>query len=561
MATIKVSNQAQLLSALKTATGGDTILLADGNYGEVTLKNKFSSAVTIKAEHAQGADFTKITLSDASNLAFDGLDLQYSFNATSSSNISVKNLTSDSMLSFRDVNGLVVDKVSATGGQYGILLNSVQNFTVTNSTFGKTTEDVMRITGNSYNGVVENNVLADAIAKAPTHPDLLQMFAANGYTPHDIVIRGNLLYDDPKTGSVAAQGIFMSDPSTGGYKNILIEDNLINVSSPNSIYINGGQKNVAVLNNTLIPGVGDGGAIIRLAEKSGMNNSGTTVDGNVAKLIVNETKSSHIGDNYFYGRNVDLSSLFHGTNGSTWANFVPVDGSPIDFGSAYGAQDRLSELLLKHYGQQTPTIPKGEDTSPATPDPTGPTSVYHQDKSYELNGTKKGVVALAHDADLSIDTGSIHLSFNADTVSGSRGIISKGGAGYDDDFSAWIQNGKLILCFENDQGQQVTLSKTGIKAHTDYDLLITFDEDKVKVWLDNTQIGEAKFDLDLSGNSESLVLGGMNGQSTRGTINKVASFFDGTISELSVYDSVLTPSEFATLETLQHAHDQGVITY
>lgn len=558
MATIKVSNQTQLLSALKTATGGDTILLADGNYGEVTLKSQFASTVIIKAENSLGADFTKISLSGASNLAFDGLDLQYSFNATSSSNISLTNSTSDSMLNFRDVNGLVVDKVSATGGQYGILLNSIQNFTVTNSTFGNVSEDVMRITGNSYNGVIENNVLADAVAQSPTHPDLLQMFASNGYTPRDIVIRGNLLYDDPSTGSVAAQGIFMSDPSTGGYKNILIEDNLINVSSPNSIYINGGQKNVAVLNNTLIPGVGDGGAIIRLAEKSGMNNSGTTISGNIAKLVMDETKASTIGDNYVYGRGADISSLFHGADGSTWENFVPVAGSKIDFGSAYGAQDRLQQLLLEYYGGERPVDPREAPATDTTPD-----LVYHQDAFYEINGTKAGVIALANDKAMGVDTGSIHLTFNADTVSGSRGIISKGAAGYDDDFSVWIKDGKLILCAENDQGQQISLSATGIKANTDYDLLITFDEGKVKLWLDNTQVGEANFDLDLSGNSEYLVLGGVNGQSTRGTTNRVSSFFDGTLSELAIYDSVLTPTEFATLEALRHSHDLATspITY
>lgn len=552
MATIKVSNQIQLLSALKTASGGDTILLANGNYGDVTLKSQFSSAVTIQAENPLGATFAKITLSGASNLAFDGLKLQYSFAASSSSQISLTNSTSNSILNFRDVNGLVVDNVTATGGQYSILLNSIQNFTVTNSTFGNVSTDVMRITGNSYNGLVENNVLSDTVALSGTHPDLIQLFASNGVTPHNITIRGNLLYDNPSTGEVMAQGIFVSDPAAGGYKNILIEDNLINVNSPNSIYINGGQQNVVVRHNTLIPGVGDGGAIIRLVDKAGMNNAGTIIEGNVAKMIMDETKASVVSDNYFYGRNANLPSLFHGTNGTAWENFVPVAGSAIDFGTKLGAQDRLAHLLLEHFGTATP-IQQGE--APAVVKPTAPTSVYHLDTSYELSGTKSGVVKLADNKALDIDTGSIHVNFNADTVLGSRGIISKSAIGYDDDFSVWIKDGKLILCAENDLGQTITLSKTGIKANTDYDVLITFDEQKVKLWVNGSKVGEAVFDLDLSGNSEYLVLGGVNGQSTRGTTDKVASFFDGTISNLSIYDSVLTPTEFATLETLRHSHD------
>jgi hypothetical protein len=555
MATIKVSSQTQLLSALKTATGGDTILLADGKYGSVTLANKFASTVTIKAEHPQGASFTAITVKGGDNLAFNGLKLDTNFSATFSSDISLTNsVTTNGTVYFREVNGLVVDKVTATGGQYSILLNSIQNFSVTNSTFGKVTEDVMRITGNSYNGVIENNTLSDTIATYPTHPDLLQMFAVNGITPRDIAIRGNLMYDNPATGGVAAQGIFMSDPSSGGYKNILIENNLINVNSPNSIYINGGQKNVAILNNTLIPGANDGGAIIRLAEKAGMSNAGTTLSGNIAKLILDETGSSHILSNYLYGRNADISSLFHGTNGSTWENFVPVEGSPIDFGSPFGAQARLSSLLQTYYGHvgtATPVPASGEAAVIS-----GPTSVLHLDTSFEMGGVKRDIVALAHDKVMALDTGSIHVSFNADTVSGgSRGLISKSAIGYADDFSAWIQSGTLNLCFENEDGQQVRISAPNIKANTDYDLLITFDEEKVIVWLNDTKIGEAQFDLDLSDNGDYLVLGGVNGQSTRGTIDKVASFFDGSISNLSVYDAVLTPAEFSALENQRHAQD------
>ena len=138
MATIRVTNQTQLLSALKTAAGGDTILLANGNYGDVTLTNQFSSAVTIKAEHPQGATFTSVSLSKASNMAFDGLKLSTSFSAMFSSDISLTNsVTTQGTVYAREVDGFVVDKVSATGGKFGIIMNSVQNFSVTNSTFGK----------------------------------------------------------------------------------------------------------------------------------------------------------------------------------------------------------------------------------------------------------------------------------------------------------------------------------------------------------------------------------------------------------------------------------------
>ena len=258
------------------------------------------------------------------------------------------------------------------------------------------------------------------------------------------------------------------------------------------------------------------------------------------------------------GRNADLGSLFHGANGASWENFVPTDGSAIDFGSGYGAQSRLEQLLQKYYGQSVPDITV-KSTTPTVTD-TGPSSVYHIDTSHEMSGAQKDILVLAHDQDLALDTGSIHLSFNADTVSGWHGLISKSAVGYDDDFSAWIQNGSLNLCFENSDGKQVRFSAAGIQTDTDYDLLITFDEDKVKVWLGDKQIGEAAFDFDMSDNGDSLVLGGVNGQSTRGTTDKVMWAFDGTLSNLSVYDAVLTPAEFASLEAQRHADDLAQTT-
>jgi len=580
MATFYVTDPTELSTAISSASGGDTIILADGDYGELVLGKDFSSTVTFQSENPLGASFSRLVVDNGSNMAFDGFDLQGSFAAKYSSGISLTNsVTTSGKFYIRSVDGLVIDHCTATGDQYGILLNSVQNFSVTNSYFGNVTEDVMRITGDSYNGLIENNYLIDTVAVKPTHPDLLQMFGANGYTPHDITIRGNVFYDDGTTGSVSAQGIFVSDPQAGGYKNILIEDNLINVNSPNSIYINGGQENVVVSNNTLMPNKGDGGAIIRLAEKSGMDNSGTIVEGNVAKLLVDETHASTIGDNYIYGRDYDLSSLFQGSNGSTWENFLPVEGSDIDFGSGYGALDRLFQLLSESPDSTTsiatPEPDSGASTTVVEPDSStpitaaepdssastsDPLSVYHLDTSYEMNGKESSITILEHDAALEIDTGSIGLTFNADTVRGTRGVLSIGAAGYDDDISVWVRDGKLILCVENDEGQQASISTTGIHANTDYDLMITFDEDKVQLWLDDTLVGETQFDLDLSGNSESLVLGGLNSSSSRGTTSRVSSFFDGTISDVSVYDHVLTPSEYAALEDVRHDQDVAAVT-
>jgi hypothetical protein len=559
MATIRVTNQTQLLSALKTATGGDTILLANGDYGDVTLKNQFSTTVTLKAEHDDGATFSSLTLTAAKNITVDGLHFEDGFTARNgSSNITVQNCDSDNLLYFRDVSNLTVNNSTATGGTFGILLNSVQNFKVTNNTFGKVTEDVMRITGNSYGGLIENNTIGDTIAQKPTHPDLIQMFSVDGVTPHDITIRGNLLYDDPVTGdsNTAAQGIFMANAGIGGYKNILIEDNLIYTRSANTIFVGGGQENVVIKNNTLMSSTGDGGGIIRLSSVKGFDNSGTSVTGNIAKLVLDETGESHITGNYFYGRNADLSKLFQGTDGTLWKSFLPVSGSAIDLKSGYGASHLLKDLLADQGPTKTP-VPA---TAPAADSSDTVTNVFHTTKDYELTGKKAGLLVVSHDSDMALQEGSIGLTFNADTVSGNRGLISKGAAGMADDFSAWIQNGNLVVCFENEAGNTSRITAKGVTANVDHDLLISFEDGKIQVWLDNSLVGTSNFDFDLSGNREALVIGGVNGQSDRGSINKVSSFFDGTISDVAVYDHALTPTEFHSYQTLAHAADTALMS-
>lgn len=568
MATIRVTNQSELLAALKTAQGGDTVLLADGYYGDPVLKNDYTSTVTIKAENPDGAVFGQLCLSGVTNLTIEGISATNSVKITDKSvGVAVLDSTVVGTLYCRDVNGLTIDNVEVSGGQFGVSLNSVQNFSVTDSNIHHAIEDLIRITGDSYNGVIENNTVAETTGGSPLHPDVLQMFASNGKTPHDIVIHGNLMYDTKNAGETAAQGIFMSDPSTGGYKNILIEDNLIRVPSPNTIYINGGQENVKVLNNTLMSVDAGGAAIIRLAEKSGMNNSGTTVDGNIAKSILDETNSSSIGDNYIYGKSADLSKIFSGSDYTNWESFVPVEGSIVDFGTGYGAQTRLLELLGEDAAAPAPTAEPAAAPPPTVepaPQPAsisvdpGPELLYSHDATIKHKGVIGSYTTVAHTDALETDSGSIALTFNARDTDWKRGLVSKDSKGTEDAISAWLDKDTLYVRFA-DGDKEVTISVPEMQEYTDYDLLITFDETTVQVWLNDTLVGEAAMDVDLSQNDQDLVLGAFNGTSSDGTQNAVGYFYDGTITNVKIYDTALTPAELAALDAVQHAESlQGM---
>ncbi|KFI27032.1 hypothetical protein CN97_02365, partial [Haematobacter massiliensis] len=350
MATIHVSDTEGLLAALKSAAGGDTIVLADGDYGALNLKGRYGpnvlpydSPVTITSATPGGARFETVTIRDAQNLTFDQVTMTGEFRASFSSNIAVTNSVGHALY-FRDVAGATITGNHVSEGKYTLNLFSVSDFTITDNVFERAGADLIQISRNSYNGLIENNVLWDTVAATPDiHPDLIQIYGYDGMTPHDIVIRGNYLYDDPATGLIIAQGIFLSGPQETGFRNILIEDNLVSVRSPNTIYIDGGQENVFILNNSLIAGpeVFKGG-VIRLTLKNGFDNSGVTVEGNLASSILDETKSSTIGENYLYKGYKAAAELFQGAGGD-WRDFLLRD--PDGPAAGFGALDKLAELL------------------------------------------------------------------------------------------------------------------------------------------------------------------------------------------------------------------------
>ena len=186
---------------------------------------------------------------------------------------------------------------------------------------------------------------------------LIQMTGNRNGTPHDFVLRGNYVFDDPVTvqhGVEAAdkklQGFFLADANGDGYYNIVIEDNLINASNTaNSLIVAGASHNVVIRNNTLLPtAVGSGGGI-RVTEFAGGIQQGIVVSKNVADSPRYGTAPSVQSiDNIFYNiRNepIPLNTLFEDASAfGTWRNFIPKSGGPIDFGSGYGAERRVKQL-------------------------------------------------------------------------------------------------------------------------------------------------------------------------------------------------------------------------
>ena len=474
----------------------------------------------------------------AGNLSFEGLTIETSFTAGyNASNISVTDSTAQKMR-FSQVDGVHVEGNHIEGGDWGLVLNRVQNFAVIDNTITKTTEDLIQITRDSSHGLIENNRLIDVIAEAPSHADMIQIQAIDGLTPSDITVRGNYIYDDPATGGIVAQGIFVSSSGGGAFRDILIEQNLISVHHVNSLYINGGQENVRILDNTLIAeDGGTAGGNIRLARASGQDNSGVTLEGNIFARLVDETGKSAIGDNLIYG--TKAGSVFSGT-GADLSDFLTDH-------AGYGAEGRLVQLLHPAVDPPLMLLP---EMQPDTPD-----LAYDLGRALTLSGNLylpeqwKGKLAeiphVAHEEGMEIDQGTILVDFSADTLGWRRGLVSKDFAGTDNGFSAWLEGGKLHVKFEDDDSA-VTVTSQVLKARQDYSLQVGFGEGKGQVWLDGQLVGEVETDMDWSRNTAELTIGAENSQSALGSSAKMRYAFDGDFHAIQIYDQAMTPQELRT---------------
>lgn len=555
MATINVSNSSQLNAALNSAAGGDTIVLQNGTYGDLTIDERFSSNVTIKAANDLGAEFGTLRIT-GSNVTLDGVHVDGRVTVSGASNIEVTNSYLHNWTeALQGTNISFVDNEFYTT----LFIKETNGFTVSGNEIGRPggiDGDLLVVAGNAKNGLIENNTLKDS---APTHhgdgtythADAIQFFDQASGWPSDITIRGNFIWDDPSTGE---PGIWLQGIAIGG-NNILIEENLIMSGTPNAIIVSHSSGGIEILNNTVLPWPGGGGGNIRVTDTA----RNVVVDGNVSNYLINAGNAT-ILDNYQYSVSSSASNYYKNilqveNDGMSWTDFVPVSGSAVDFGSGYGAATRLTELMNGDTGTvvddepvvddpvvEEPVVEEPVVTEPDQPvtDPEDPdlswdslTASFQLDGEYEFSGGSQAM-EFAHDAGLELSSASISLTFNADTVSGQHGIISKDASYFANGghFTVYIENGTLVIRFQDGDSSEV-FTVNGIQSNVDYELEIGFGDGTVKAMLDGIVVGEADFDMTWENNAEYLQIGANGWASTSGGAgyNQV---FDGTISDVVI---------------------------
>lgn len=282
---LRVSNASELTAALAAAQGGDTILLADGDYGNITLSQHFDTAVTIVADTPHGARFTGLHVAGAQNVTLDGLFLDDDFEDGDSLWNTQFSVTDSTGITLRNslFEGDDLDSPGAPGDGYptgrGFWIGRSDDVLIENNEFrtfwkalnvGKSTDVVIR--GNDFhdirsdglniveaeNVLVENNHFHDFRTSMATgdHPDMIQVWTTAGSVPRNLTFSGNHL--DIGAGDTT-HGIFIAhNPASRkahgadiAFENITITDNVIVGRHVNGIVL-GTTKGAVVANNTVL---------------------------------------------------------------------------------------------------------------------------------------------------------------------------------------------------------------------------------------------------------------------------------------------------------------------
>ena len=295
MTTITVSTAAELEDALRKATGGETILLEGGNYGELdigqwqTVRADYASEVIIQsADPADPAVFERMYLRDVSNVTLDGITFDYTYEdgdplhlrpfRGTGENITIRNSTFD---------GDLMSGTGTTGDGYGTgfgLSINATGLTLENNEFFNHMKalacggDGVVIRNNEFHDIrsdglnlvdargvlIEGNYFHDFV-RAPgsgDHADMIQLWINDpDKLSSDITIRGNLL--DVGDGG-ATQSIFIRNQAVdtlgGGeevyYRNLVIEENVILNSHHHGITVPEA-IGVVIRNNTILQKLGD----------------------------------------------------------------------------------------------------------------------------------------------------------------------------------------------------------------------------------------------------------------------------------------------------------------
>lgn len=309
MPDIYINDRAQLLAALSTAVGGETFVLAPGNYGDIGLQYRnFSSAVTIRsADLGNLAHVDTFWINQSSNITVRDLDIGRGLRAGEPEYTQMIFIGSSSGITFDSVrvHGSL-DRNPGNDG-WGWLVQKSSNFSIVNSNIQEFARSFVieqtnnvRIANNEIhmirsdggdfaavsNVVIENNRYRDFSPNTGDHPDAIQ-FWTTGQTrgSENVVIRNNVILQGR---GVGIQGIFIADENGNTpHRNFVVDNNLLYSGTQWEGIVANGIHGLQLTNNSVLSTTTDDKRYwIRVN-----NSTGVTLERNITDQLLIESSS------------------------------------------------------------------------------------------------------------------------------------------------------------------------------------------------------------------------------------------------------------------------------
>ena len=163
---------------------------------------------------------------------------------------------------------------------------------------------------------------------------------------------------------------------------------------------------------------------------------------------------------------------------------------------------------------------------------------------------------------MSLGTATIAFSFVADSLSSYQTLVSRDSSGYGDGghLSVYIdETGELIVRLQDDEKSYYFTSQNVIETGKEYDFGLSFGDEGVELWLNGARLAyDHDIIVDWADNSEALIIGASGWSNTPGKADSINSYFDGTISDVAIFDSALSGEDlFGTGARADHVYFDG----
>lgn len=322
MAVLKVSNQAQLDSAIKNVRSGDTISLSSGTYNGFTPKDfDFNQKVTItSADASRPATINQFHLRNASNVEFKNLRLDYEpsksgttpFWIENSDDISFVNLDiighnkgqyGDGIgLRIKSSDDVVLRDSDITGFRNGLYASNSKNLDIIDNDLQGMSNDGMLLAGMNDVLIQGNDFRNMKSPPNQKHKDGIQFMTSKSEPgSQNVVIRDNVIENKEVThGIFFTNTMFNNGNKNAFHKNILIEDNLVRGNQVHGISMNNGDG--VTIRDNVVQKIA-GGSNTPLINVSSSSKNVTIQNNDVASVPTAQNGTWKVSGNDTDGRN------------------------------------------------------------------------------------------------------------------------------------------------------------------------------------------------------------------------------------------------------------------